>query len=106
MLRRNGYTGRIASFEPVSDSFQRLADHSAGDPGWEPFRMALGSEDGSAEINVSEQRVFSSFRERSRYSTDEIGESAAVVRTETVPVQRLDGITRWRSVPSPSRAST
>ena len=55
--------------------------------------MALGSEDGSAEINVSELRVFSSFRERSRYSTDEIGESAAVVRTETVPVQRLDGIT-------------
>jgi 2-polyprenyl-3-methyl-5-hydroxy-6-metoxy-1,4-benzoquinol methylase len=28
-LRRNGYAGRIASFEPVSDSFQRLAGHSA-----------------------------------------------------------------------------
>ncbi len=93
LLRRNGYTGRIASFEPVSDSFERLASRSATDPGWEAFRMALGSEDGSAEINVSEQRVFSSFRERSRYSADEIGGSAAVVRTETVPVQRLDGIT-------------
>jgi FkbM family methyltransferase len=91
-LRRNGYTGRIASFEPVSDSFERLAGHSAGDPGWEPFKLALGSEDGSAEINVSELRVFSSFLERSRYSAEEIGEAAAVVRTETVPVHRLDGV--------------
>ena len=91
-LRRNGYAGRIASFEPVYDSFQRLAGHSAADPGWEAFELALGSEDGSAEINVSELRVFSSFLERSRYSADEIGESAAVVRTETVPVRRLDGL--------------
>jgi FkbM family methyltransferase len=91
-LRRNGYTGRIASFEPVSDSFQRLAGHSAGDPGWEAFQLALGSEDGSAEINVSELRVFSSFLERSRYSADEIGDAAGVVRTETVPVRRLDGL--------------
>ena len=90
-LRRNGYAGRIPSFEPVSDSFQRLAGHSAADPGWEAFELALGSEDGSAEINVSELRVFSSFLERSRYSADEIGESAAVVRKETVPVRRLDG---------------
>lgn len=92
-LRHNGYAGRIASFEPVSDSFERLAHHSARDPRWEAVRMALGSEDRSAEINVSELRVFSSFLERSRYSKDEIGEPAAVVRTETVPVQRLDGIT-------------
>jgi FkbM family methyltransferase len=91
-VRRNGYTGRIASFEPVSDSFQRLAGHSAADPAWEPFKLALGSQDGDADINVSELRVFSSFLERSRYSMDEVGESAEVVRAETVRVRRLDGL--------------
>jgi FkbM family methyltransferase len=92
LLRRNGYAGRIASFEPVSDSFDRLRQHSAADPRWESWRLALGSQDGPAEINVTQLRVFSSFLQRSSYSAEEHGEASAAVRTETVPVRRLDSI--------------
>jgi FkbM family methyltransferase len=92
LLRRNGYAERIASFEPVSDSFDWLRRHSAADHEWEAFRLALGSEDRAAEINVTQLRVFSSFLARSSYSAEEHGEASAAVRTETVPVRRLDGI--------------
>lgn len=91
-LRNNGYTGRIASFEPVSDSFDGLQQRSAADPRWDAFRLALGSQDDTAEINVAELRVFSSFLDRSAYSREEFGETSAVVQTETVPVRRLDGM--------------
>ena len=37
LLRRNGYAGRIASFEPVSDSFDWLRRHSAADHRWDAF---------------------------------------------------------------------
>jgi FkbM family methyltransferase len=92
LLRRNGYTGRIASFEPVSDSFGHLERNSAADPAWQAFHLALGSEDGTADINVSESRVFSSFLDRSGYSAEEFGRWSETVRTESVPVRRLDGL--------------
>ena len=92
LLRRNGYAGRIASFEPVSDSFDGLRRHSDADDRWEAFRLALGSQDGAAEINVTQLRVFSSFLDRSSYSVEEHGEASAAVKTETVPVRRLDGV--------------
>jgi len=92
LLRRNGYAGRIASFEPVSDSFDWLRRHSDADDRWDAFKLALGSQDGAAEINVTQLRVFSSFLGRSSYSAEEHGEASAAVGTETVPVRRLDGI--------------
>ena len=97
-LRHNGYAGRIASFEPVSDSFERLAHHSARDPKWEAFRMALGSEDRTAEINVSELRVFSSFLERSRYSKDEIGNRRRSCGPRPSRCSGSTGSPSWRSV--------
>lgn len=91
-LRHNGYTGRIASFEPVSDSFDELRQRSAADRRWDAFMLALGSHDGIADINVAEMRVFSSFLDRTAYSMEEFGETSAVVQTERVPVRRLDGM--------------
>src|SRR5579864_4151395 len=43
MLRKAGYQGRIASFEPVSDTFAELARQAAADPDWRTFKYALGS---------------------------------------------------------------
>jgi FkbM family methyltransferase len=52
-LRAAGYRGRIASFEPVAGPFARLERAAAGDPDWRVYPWALGSEEGTTEINVA-----------------------------------------------------
>lgn len=51
--RRQGYRGRIVSFEPVPDLVEVLERKSADDPDWRVVPCALGNEDGTAEINWS-----------------------------------------------------
>ena len=50
LLRDLGHRGRIVSFEPHPASYAELEAASAGDPGWEVRRLALGSRSGSAEL--------------------------------------------------------
>src|SRR5580692_1034730 len=57
-LRKHGYTGRLISFEPLAAPYgilAQLADHDH-----RCLQVALGNEDGSARINVSENIVSSS----------------------------------------------
>jgi FkbM family methyltransferase len=51
--RRLGYRGRIVSFEPVPDLVEVLEREAADDPDWHVVPVALGDEDGTAEINWS-----------------------------------------------------
>ena len=56
-----GYRGEIVSFEPLPDAFaylRRLADQ---DPAWQARNVALGEADGELKLNVSMNRVSSSF---------------------------------------------
>ena len=97
-LRRVGYTGRIVSFEPLSDAFAELAAAAQDDPGWDCRRLALGAEDGSAEINVSGTRDSSSFLEMGeRHVRGAPG--SRYVGTEMVEVARLDSI--WDDIVRP-----
>jgi FkbM family methyltransferase len=89
-LRRAGYDGRIVSFEPVSSVFAHLQAAAAGDHGWRVHQLAVGEEDGEAEINVRPGTMSSllpssdfgrSWAPRLRDST-----------VETVEVRRLDGL--------------
>src|SRR5881392_2722193 len=41
-LRRNGFTGRIISFEPVSHVFDGLMRTAVRDPNWQSYNYALG----------------------------------------------------------------
>ena len=59
-LRENGYTGRIASFEPLSAPFARLSAAAAGDPDWTCVQTALGASAGTASMNVAANREMSS----------------------------------------------
>ncbi len=52
-LRRNGFTGRIVSFEPIPQLVERLRGLAADDPDWTVVDCALGDDDGTAEINMS-----------------------------------------------------
>jgi len=92
-LRGNGYRGRIVSFEPVSDSYARLAEGCDSD--WTAVHCALGSENAQATINVARLSQLSSFRQAGD-GAGVVGTAIDTVATETVPVRRLDsGWEEW-----------
>ncbi|MGW2619202.1 FkbM family methyltransferase [Streptomyces sp. NPDC001500] len=51
-LRTLGYTGRIVSFEPTSETFARLEKAAADDPAWQVYQCGLGREETTAEIHT------------------------------------------------------
>ncbi len=53
-LRHWGYTGRIVSFEPLTQAHGELLQASEGDPMWDVYpRCALGNHEGEVEINIA-----------------------------------------------------
>src|SRR5262249_10921277 len=92
MLREHGYDGRIVSFEPVLPVFAALAKTAHEHPPWEAHRLALGSEDGTARLNVAASTDFSSFLVANAFARDEFGDEVAGVHAEQVPVRRLDSV--------------
>ena len=91
-LRRNGFEGKIVSFEPVQGNFEQLARRSAPDCRWDVVNIALGSEDCTADINVAKSTSLSSFFEPSAYALHLFGMEAEVDHVEHVAVRRLDGV--------------
>jgi FkbM family methyltransferase len=91
-LRRDGYTGRIISFEPIAANYEALRRRAYGDELWETLNVALGSEDGEGQINVTNSTVFSSFHEPNAYARREFGDHAYVDHVEQVTVRRLDSL--------------
>jgi FkbM family methyltransferase len=90
-----GFTGRIASFEPVPSVFATLANAAAQDSLWKGYQIALGDIDGELQINVTQRTTMSSFLRRDESRLRERGyehllKVTDIVRTETVPVRRLD----------------
>jgi len=51
--RGAGFAGRIVSFEPLADAYQRLAGVAVEGPAWDTRRLALGEEDGVARVNLA-----------------------------------------------------
>ena len=91
LLRRGGYRGRIVSFEPLRDAFDGLERNAAADHAWDCQRVALGDQDGAAELRVADHNAASSFLP----VTDRILEAApeaSQVATERVPMARIDSI--------------
>jgi FkbM family methyltransferase len=90
-LRGAGYSGRIHSFEPLSTAFAALASASGGDPGWQSHRVALGSSEGEATLNVADNSSSSSLLAMAPQHLASAPESR-FVRSETVPTATLDGL--------------
>ncbi|HJZ94727.1 MAG TPA: FkbM family methyltransferase [Gemmataceae bacterium] len=88
-LRAAGYTGRIASFEPIPEVFEELQAAVAGDPKWEAIRVALGERDGEADFHVAEFSQVSSLLPATGASIT--GEWTRT-RQRRVPLRRLDSI--------------
>jgi len=86
-LRGNGYRNQIESFEPLSSAYAALAQRAASDPRWTTHNVALGDEDGTAELNVSIKPTWSSFMPRDPNAQ---AQELAYTGAETVSVCRLD----------------
>ena len=89
-LRRAGYRGRIASFEPVPDVFERLREAASGDARWSVHPYALGAEETETSMHVVPGTLSSVLA-----PTDFGAERYAQLRApaaQPIVVRRLDGM--------------
>jgi FkbM family methyltransferase len=99
-MRRAGFSGRIASFEPLSRAFEALERRAARDPRWDARCLALSDTDGHAEIHVAGNSTSSSLLDMGERHLRSAPESA-YVGTEQVETARLD--TLWDELVDGSR---
>lgn len=90
-LKRNGYSGRIVSFEPLPDAFERLASNRWGFSSWRVENFALGAEDTTAVLNIAGNSQSSSLQDMHPSHVEAAPESAYVGTCE-VNVRRLDSV--------------
>jgi len=90
-LRETGYSGRLVSFEPLSAAFEVLAKRAAKNQPWECMRMALGSHDGTACLNVAANLVSSSILPMLQAHSNAAPESR-YVGIEDAPMRTLDSL--------------
>jgi FkbM family methyltransferase len=86
------YDGTIVSFEPLSRHVEALRERCRSDGKWHIEGYALGSSEGSLQINVMVSDQFSSFLEPDH---DRVGDYAGLNvadHTETVAVRTLDSV--------------
>jgi len=88
-LRDSGYTGRIVSFEPISEVFAALRAQFGADPAWHGENIALGDNDGETEIHISANTVSSSLLSISETTVNALPQTA-YQKNETIRVARLD----------------
>ncbi|CAD5372637.1 Methyltransf_21 domain-containing protein [Rubrivivax sp. A210] len=91
-LRRDGYRGRIVSFEPLAAPHRALEQAAQRWGHWQAApRMALGATEGDIEIHVAGNSVSSSILDMlSRH--ERVAPESAYVSSERVPLRRLDGV--------------
>jgi len=91
LLRQDGYQGKIVSFEPVQEAFDKLANRAARDPNWIAVHAALGAARGTATLNVGSATTTSSIRTiRSEIATAH--PETMVCRSERVAVIDFDSV--------------
>ena len=90
-LRQIGFDSRIVSFEPLAEPFAALEEAAAQDELWDCRRLALGSSNGTEEINVAGNSTSSSLLGMAERHLQSAPEST-YVGTEQVRVARLDSI--------------
>lgn len=90
-LRNIGYKGRIISFEPTSEAFEKLQKTASKDNLWEVHHISLGERDGESTINISKNSVSSSILNDLPQLTDSAPE-ATFIKKETIKIKKLDSI--------------
>lgn len=60
-LRKEGYAGRIVSFEPLAPAYAGLCKRASGDRLWQTYNLGLGASNEKATIHVAGNSTSSSF---------------------------------------------
>jgi FkbM family methyltransferase len=90
-LRRLGYRGRIASFEPLPQEMSRLNRRMRNDAAWTGYGWALGDEDGQMPIHVAGNSSSSSILEMLPIH-ERFAPGSGNVDILQIETRRLDGI--------------
>lgn len=97
-LRRQGYTGDILSFEPLSDAHARLCVKATEDPRWEIYpRCALGRAAGETSIHIAGNSVSSSLLPMLELHASAAPDSI-YIGSELTPVKTLDAALAGRAI--------
>ncbi|MDG2390020.1 MAG: FkbM family methyltransferase [Planctomycetaceae bacterium] len=86
---KDGFSGRIISFEPMSTEFQLLSESAEKHPRWEVRQTALGDEAGTGEIQVTDFSPASSLLKPTGLLETDLWHPQ---KSETIQIQRLDDI--------------
>jgi FkbM family methyltransferase len=86
-----GYKGNIISFEPVRQTFEKLALVAEADKSWHTIHSAAGSEANKLVINIMKESIFSSFHKPKNGLFDDINR---IVSSQEVNVVSLDSFLR------------
>lgn len=89
-IRQLGYTGKIVSFEPLSQPFELLNRRSSADHDWDVYNLAIGDVDGSITINVAGNAGLSSSALPMLQTHQAAAPDSQYVGKETVAQSRLD----------------
>ncbi|QHT68840.1 FkbM family methyltransferase [Rhodocytophaga rosea] len=103
LLREIGYVGKIISFEPIPAIFTLLQKTASQDSKWEIHNYAIGNEDGTISINVSENTYSSSILPMLNTHLEAAPESR-YVKQESIAIKKLSSIltsaylTKYKSI--------
>lgn len=87
-----GFNGIIHSFEPVSHLAEKCRQHAETDPMWHIHQIAIGENDGTSDINVMANPVYSSFLYPHDGASETFNHGNVVEHRETVTVRKLSSV--------------
>src|SRR5947207_651199 len=90
-IRRNGYHGRVVSFEPLASAYCELERRASAVPGWETHHFALGDTTGTALLHVAGNSWSSSLLAMAPRHVESAPESAFVAEAQ-IDVRALDDV--------------
>lgn len=88
-IREIQFKGEIHSFEPVEKTFDVVRELSNSDPNWFCYKLAMGAETETKQINVAKSSVFSSLHTPSSFGKKRF-RGAAMTSKETINMTTLD----------------
>jgi FkbM family methyltransferase len=90
-IRERGYNGRIISFEPMKNAFEKLCRVADTDENWQSVHHAMGEYDGEATINISGNSYSSSILDVLPAHIESAPDSAYVGR-EKIKIHKVDSV--------------
>lgn len=97
LLREIGYAGDILSFEPVSSTFEILAQNSKTDKKWDVVQCALSDKKGALVINTFASSTLSSILNPNTFGTEKFT-GMQTAQKETIEADTLDNLLQGKNL--------